>query len=325
MSEGYADAFAGFYTDEPRMGEYSFSGTAPRDMSGDAVCPDFLVGEVHDDSHAWSQSLYQAREAAAGSDEGARHKFEQAAFVGLTSVVENQGFAEAALATLTAVEELLGASARADAAAVFAAHKTDDCPRVMSDGGSGTVEKHTIAAPAAVNGAPAVPFVPGVIQYMVTVSEGDAALNLTMNVAADTSTSFLGTPAEPAMLVIVSKGAPLQFSYEGTTVSVDDPFLGPYPLDSTNKFSLVGVTPGEYYMMPVNEGEGRGVLSNLVAFSGDAVAGADGTAVFEGAEADAGTDAGDDAGDGGSDDGCGCRLVGTAAAGSLLRAMLSAF
>lgn len=311
MSEGYADAFAAFFTNEPRMGEYSFAGAPQpyRDMLGDEVCPDYLIGEVHYDSLAWSQSLYQAREAAAGTDAAARHEFEQAAFVGLTSVVANQGFAEAALATAVAIEELLGETARDAALAVFAEHQTDDCPRVIGDGGSGEVARETnIAAPAAVNGAPAVPYVPGIVQYMVTAAAGDAALNLTMGVAAEASTS-LTEPAEPAMLVLVSAGAPLAFAYDGTTVFAAEGALGPYPLDDDSRFSLVGVTPGEYYVMPVNQGEGRGTLSSLRVFAGDAVADAEGTAQFDGLAPDAGTDAGvDDEPKGG--DGCGCGAAG---------------
>jgi hypothetical protein len=329
MSEGYADAFAGFFTNESRMGEYSFAGMAVRDMAGDDVCPSYIAGEVHVDSAAWSQSLYQAREAAAGDDAIARHRFEQAAFVGLSSVVESQGFAEAALATSVAIEDLLGATARAAAEEVFAAHATDDCPRIMGDGGSGSVVKGTnIAAPAAVNGGPAVPYVPGIIQYMVTAGAGDAAVNLTMTISADSSTSLISTPPEPAMLVLVSAGSPLQFAYDGTTVSASAGALGPYALDGEGRFSLVGVTPGEYYVMPVNEGEGRGVLSSLHAFVGDPVAGAAGTAQFEGGDdADAGPDAGpvqDAGGESKGDDGCGCSAPGRGAPGvdgSLLRAI----
>jgi len=324
MSEGYADAFAGFFTNEPRMGEYSFGGFAGdyRDMAGDDVCPDYLQGEVHYDSLAWSQSLYQAREAAAGVDTAALHKFEQAAFVGLTTVVAKQGFAEAALATADAVEELLGAGARESAEAVFVEHHTDDCPRVMGDDGTGDVVKETsIAAPAAVDGAPAVPYVPGIIQYMVTAGEGDVAVNLTMTVAAEASTG-LTEPPDPSMLVLVSAGAPLQFAYDGTTVTAAGA-LGPYPLDGSDRFSLVGVPAGEYYVMPVNQGEGRGVLSNLHVFAGDPVASAEGTAQFggdpdAGPEADAGADAGDDSK---GDDGCGCSAPGRGAgssSGSLL-------
>ena len=331
MSEGYADAFAGFFTDEPRMGEYAFAGVAPRDMAGDDVCPRFLAGEEHDDSAGWSQSLYQAREAVAGDDAGRRHRFEQAAYVGLTAVAANQGFAEAALATAAAIEDLFDATARADAEAVFAAHGTDDCPRVLSDDGTGMVEKGRIAAPAAVNGAAATPFVPGILQYEVTVADADAALNLTMNVSADTTTSFLTTPPDPDMRVLVSEGAPIQFSYTGSQVSVDGPFLGPFGVDADDSFSLVGAPPGQYYVMPINVGEGRGVLGNLKAFAGNAVAGADGTFVYEGSGGDAGVDAGTDTdtdagGGGGKDDGCGCSAVGGArpASGSVLGAVLSA-
>jgi hypothetical protein len=329
MSEGYADAFAGFFTNEPRMGEYSFGGFAQpyRDMMGDDLCPGYLQGEVHADSLAWSQSLYQAREAAA-DDDGSRHKFEQAAFVGLSSVVENQGFAEAALATAAAIEELLGGSAREAAEAVFAAHHTDDCPRVIGDDGTGEVARETsIAAPAAVNGAPAVPYVPGIVQYMVTAGEGDQAVNLAMDVAAESSTGGLTTPAEPAMLVLVSAGAPLQFEYDGTEVTAAAGALGPYALDAENRFSLVGVTPGEYYVMPVNEGEGRGILSYLAVSAGDPVADEEGTVAYDAPGVDAGgdTDTDADAGpipDGGAeaktDDGCGCSATGRGAAGTLL-------
>ncbi|MDD5306160.1 MAG: hypothetical protein PHU25_02455 [Deltaproteobacteria bacterium] len=337
MSEGYADIYAGFLTNEPTMGEYSLAGmgaSAVRHMDGDDVCPDYLQGEVHADSPGWSQSVYEAREAAAGDDEAKKHKFEQAAFVGASSVVQKQGFAQAAAATLIATEDLLGTAAKDAAAEVFAAHKTDDCARVMSDNGTGTVEKATpIAAPEAVNGAKGSPYTPGIIQYMVTVGEGVKAVNLSMTVSASGS-SLTGTTAEPDMRVLVRRDNPITFDYQGDGVTTADDVIGPATLEGTAPavFSLVApggafLPVGTYYLMPVNLGDGRGNLSGVKASVGGPLATGDGVTTLGegdgGIDTDSAADAGSDAGSDKDTSGCGCSTPGREKASSNLFGLLA--
>jgi hypothetical protein len=340
MSEGYADIYAGFLTDEPTMGEYSLAGfgaASVRHMDGHDVCPDYLQGEVHADSPGWSQSVYQAREAAAGDDADKKRAFEQAAFIGAAAVVQKQGFATAVAAMLTATEDLLGATARDAAAEVFAQHKTDDCARVMGDEGTGSVAKATpIAAPETVDGVKGSPYTPGIIQYMVTVGDGVKAVNLEMDVTASGS-SLTGTTAEPDMRVIVRRDNPIQFEYQGSTVVVADDVIGPAKLEgtTTSVFSLVAeggafLPRGSYYVMPVNAGDGRGTLTGVTVSAGDPIATGDGvttTAAGDGGVGDGGTDTDADAGaDAGSDkgtSGCGCTMPGQAAPSSNLIGLLA--
>lgn len=301
MSEGYADAFPAFMSDEPTMGEYSLAAFGPanvRDLSGTDFCPDFLIGEVHWDGKAWAQSLYQAREAAVGDDAADKRRFEQAVFVGLASVVQKQGFSHAAAATLAAVEALLGASVREAAAEAFAAHGTDECPRVMGDGGGGSVTKANLAAPAAVNGAAGEPFTPGIIQYMVTV-DGQPAVNLEFGLSGDAE-----------LQVLVRVGAPILFEYSGTAVEVDEDVLGPFPMDAEHRFSLVGASgvlpAGEYYLMPVNVAAAAGNMTAISASAGAAIADAEGTQTLAGeGDPDGGAQI-----EGESSSGCGCDAAG---------------
>jgi len=333
LSEGFADIFPAFMADEGTMGEYSlaaFGEGSVRDLNGDDVCPDYLEGEVHADSPGWSQSVYQAREAAAGDDEAAKHEFEQAAFIGLSLFVPQTGFAETAANILTAVEDLLGVDAAADAAEVFATHGTDDCPRVMRDGGDGALDKGApLAAPGAVNGGASTPFVPGIMQFMVTAGQDVDAVNLEFALSTGGS-SFMGETGEAEMLVLARVGEPIQFEYDGTEVLVGDDVLGPFSMDSDNRFSLVAedggpLAPGEYYLMPVNVGDGAGTMSGISASAGEAIADADGTHTYAGPAAD--QDAGPDGGPAATGDsgGCGCSLPGvvsTGGAGSLALLLL---
>jgi hypothetical protein len=251
--------------------------------------------------------------------------------------VQKQGFATAVAAMLTATEDLLGATARDAAAEVFAQHKTDDCARVMSDEGTGVIEKTTpIAAPEAVNGVKGSPYTPGIIQYMVTVGEGVKAVNLEVGVAASGS-SLTGTTAEPDMRVIVRRDDPIRFEYDGEAVSAPDDVIGPAKLEGTDpaRFSLVAegggnLPTGTYYLMPVNVGDGRGTLSGLIASAGDPIATGDGVTTTEagdGGVGDGGTDTDQDAGaDAGSDkgsSGCGCTMPGQAAPSSNLIGLLA--
>jgi hypothetical protein len=337
LSEGFADIFPAFMADEGTMGEYSLAAFGPgsvRDLTGDDVCPDYLEGEVHADSPGWSQSVYQARDAAAGNNEDNKHRFEQATFIGLSMFVPQTGFGETAANILTAVEDLLGADAAADAAEVFADHHTDDCPRVMSDGGSGEVDKEApLAAPSAVNGGASTPFVPGIMQFMVTAGQGVEAVNLEFDLATGGG-GMMGEEGEAVTEVLVRVGEPIQFEYDGSEVIVADDVLGPLSMDEDTKFSLVAedggpIAPGEYYLMPVNVGDGAGTMSGITASAGPAIAGQDGTHTHAGAP-DGDQDAGPDAGPAAAGDsgGCGCSLPGAGArdgaAGSVLLLLLFA-
>jgi hypothetical protein len=324
LSEGYGDIFPAFMSNESTMGEYSLAAFGPgsvRDLAGDDICPDYLEGEVHADSPGWSQSVYQARDAAAGDDEDARHRFEQATFIGLSSFVPQTGFAEQAAVILAAVEDLLGADAAADAAEMFAAHGTDDCPRIMGDGGSGSMSKEQqLAMPATVNGGVTTPFVPGHMQFMVTAGEGVPAVNLEFVLETGGGSSPFGESGEADPRVIVRHDAPIQFEYEGGGAVVDDDVLGPFAMDDDTRFSLVaeggtGLAPGEYYLMPVNVGDGPGTMFSIEASAGEPIAGDDGTHTTEGwSPPDAGNDAGAVPGKG--SEGCGCSLPGAGSSGS---------
>lgn len=306
MSEGYADAFPGFITNDPTMGEYSMAampGASVRDLAGDAKCPNYLVGEVHDDSHAWSQSLYQAREAVVetlkdeGNVEDVRHKYEQAVFVGLSSVVANQGFAEATAVTLSAIEDLLGDDARNAAAEVFAAHQTDDCPRFLSDDGKGFLKHHAgflgLALPEAVSGVRGKPYTPGILQFKVTVGENIKAVNFSLMVGAPATSMGMATGV-PKVRFLVRHDNPIQFSYdfgEAENVIVDEDVMGPYFPEIEGKvnqggqqvtFSLIGkdsgsLPTGEYYIMPVNVGAARGAMHNMDITTGEPTADEQGT------------------------------------------------
>ncbi len=320
LSEGYADIYPAFMADEPTMGEYSLAAFGPgneRDLSGDDVCPNYLIGEVHADSPAWSQSLYQARDVAAGSDAEARHRFEQAAFVALCNFVPGQGFAEMTTAVLEAVETLIDADASAAAAEIFAAHGTDDCPRLVADDGSGTVTKSMMMAPSLVSGVQGDPYTPGIMQFAVTV-DGHSALNVSLNVSSSSMSSMTGDSGEPDMRVLLAVDEPIQFEYDGSAVGTSGDVLGPFELDGDDNFSLVsngGALPaGVYHVMLVNAGDGDGTLSGIeVAAADEAIAGEAGTQTFGDGD-DGGADAGPDAGaaSDGNSGGCGCTAPGAA-------------
>lgn len=277
LSEGYADTFPAFMTNEPTMGEYSlatFGDANVRDLAGDDICPNALQGEVHADSPVWSQSNYQAREAAVNAVAGemdvetARHKFAQATFIGLSSVVGEQGFAETAAATLEAVKELMGENAHAAAAEVYAAKNTDDCARIMSDGGTGKIEReYPIAAPEAIRMfIQGDPYTPGIIQYEMNVNPGDKVINFsaTMSAGMGGGSMIPGMGGEADVQMIVRKDEPIQFKYQAGKVKTDDDVIGPLTLDDAGRFSLEGnledgsLPEGKYYLMPVNAGAARG-------------------------------------------------------------------
>jgi hypothetical protein len=320
MSEGFADTFPAFFTNEPTMGEYSL-GFSARDLTGNDVCPNDLSGEVHYDSPMWSQSNYQGREAAVAAVSGslrtqeARHLYEQATFIGLSSVVADQGYGETAAAILAAVEDLLGSAAKNAAAEAYAAHNTDDCPRIYSDNGTGAIDHNTVPGlgvvmPAAIRREIVpTPYTPGILQWELTVPDGTKALNLSMTVTTDPLGGGMlgGSSGLPDARIIVRHGSAIQFTYQGTTVNTDDDVMGPYALDKSYNFSLIGenggdLPSGKYYLMAVNQSTSRGAMHSPQLSADDAAMADDkGTHVYGSEPEVPDTDTGDDSTDTGDD------------------------
>ncbi|WP_428268241.1 hypothetical protein [Haliangium sp.] len=125
MHEGYADLMTMFVTDDPEIGEYaaiSFDdeSTEIRNLDNTARCPQYLTGEIHDDSLPLTGAMWEAREAV-GTTPERKLAFDQAVFAAQRTFASFEDFGTAGLKTLAELETTLDAAAAATAAQIFTA------------------------------------------------------------------------------------------------------------------------------------------------------------------------------------------------------------
>jgi Zn-dependent metalloprotease len=67
LNEAFADLFSSAFAGDSKVGEYAGNGGI-RDLSGNAICPDHLVGESHSDGLVWGRANWAVREQFADKE-----------------------------------------------------------------------------------------------------------------------------------------------------------------------------------------------------------------------------------------------------------------
>jgi hypothetical protein len=264
MNEGYGDYFSSALTGDPKVGEYasrSFAeGTgAIRDLENGDVCPDQLWGESHQDSQAFSGGLWQARQLVG---EGNRLAYDAAVYAALASLTSESGFEAAATATVEQVRARLGDEIASSVRAVYEQRGLLGCnnrivyyqgPRdllILEGTGDLGIE----------------PFVPGYYQIRFEVPANRNQIVVSYGLVG---VSGYGQGAADVRL-LVSRGSPIKFSYEGSVVPAEGVVeVQPQSVSRPSggrgyeaRFSQVEV-PGPHYVMLVNRGSSQVLVRNL--------------------------------------------------------------
>jgi hypothetical protein len=226
MHEGYADLMTMFVTDDPEIGEYAAQTlgeglTEIRNLANPATCPEWITGEVHDDSLPFTGAIWEARQAV-GTTAEAKAAFDRAVFAAQGTLGPDDDFGTAAQKTLAELETELGAEAAAKAEAVFAARGLlPDQARGLAACGSRVLDGHDIAVPylylPGVEWFGLVNQVPAPVQFRYELAERAGSLDFDIGLSvSDTDIFGPGEEAEPDLVLLVhASGEPIRWSVSG--------------------------------------------------------------------------------------------------------------
>jgi uncharacterized protein (TIGR03382 family) len=332
MNEGYADYFSAALAGNAKVGEYAGSSLpagqaagAIRDLDNTDVCPNHLWGEVHQDSQAFSAALWEVRKGLAAAD---RPKYDKAVYAAMVGLASESSFEAAATATVEQVRTQVSQAAATSAQAVYQNRGLMGCNNRI-------VNYTTARRLAFVEGtgtASLSPFVPGYTQLKFTVPSGrnEIVVSYVPGRGLPTPESGFDFGATANLKVLFSQGTAIEFTYAGDTISNASQFPRVTPRD-TGRTTTQGkifearysqnVTPGDYYIMVVNEGSGQGVVQSLKVEAASTTTTTDGgTPRPDGGTTppDAGTGGQPDAGTAPRQSGGGCAAAGGGTPAALL-------
>jgi hypothetical protein len=284
MNEGLADYYSSVEVGDPTLGEYAGrnipgSGAAEgavRDLTNKDECGKNRWGEVHQDSQAFSASLWGARSAIAGDPKSSSFDAAKARLFDRAVLATIQGFAsdvDMTTAATTVQDEVMMLIDPTAAQAVqdsFAAHKIlPVCDRVI-DYAAGDVKDvlglDGTDSPYAPSGATKVP---GFVQWKIDLPVGADSITATLTLSSQAGSfsgqgGFLGGGSAPSLeLAVGPAGMPIQWVV-GTSdgnEAASAPFSG---TSGTVTATLSGLTVGTNYVMIFNSG--GGIIAENIKF-----------------------------------------------------------
>lgn len=250
LNEAYADYFSSSITGDPVVGGYIGNiltgGNGIRTMDHDEVCPNYWIGEVHDDSHGWAAALWDARALYPQTEVDdvtgyTVRVFDRAVYEGLLMLTSNMLQDDAARETIEAVKAIPGLE-DADATLVTGALEArnviacerirplttnEPIPMMMFEGvggGDGMMG----------GGVTYSPYAPPPLQFSIDVKaiagqnpecvEFSAMLGQ-QAAGSDAVPDVLGggggAPAEWNVALLWNADAPVAFTYAGTNVNTE--------------------------------------------------------------------------------------------------------
>lgn len=321
MHEGFADYFAAAITNDPKVGDYvgprvPVSEVAPpaegslRDLENDFKCPDLLVGEVHVDSEHFSAALWASRKRVGGD---APNTFDAAVFDALVSLSPRASFKDAAEAVAgSAAAAFPGvANARELVLEEFRKRGVIECEKSLPY--TGPRRFYVIEGTA----RGLAPFVPGPIQFRITLPRGATELHVTAENQA--GMPFFGGGA-PEVQLLANVGKPVTFDTRNRTALKHD---AAYQVQTTfsngrlaAKLPIEAACGDEVHATLVNLGQGTATLTNVTfgVTAGDTVCEEPDAGTGSDPEPDAGTEPTDEPGEESpiiEESGCGCSSTAT--------------
>jgi MYXO-CTERM domain-containing protein len=274
MNEALADYFSSVIAGNPELGDYAGRNIptgmgaegAIRNLENQDQCGRDRWGEVHQDSQAFSASLWQARVAIAGNpnatfDAPKARLFDRAVLAALSAFAVNVDMTQAANDIADEVGMLLDAAAKDKLVAAFTAHKIlPVCDRVI-DYTPG--DKKSLLgldgtdSPYAPSGATRVP---GFVQWKIDVPVGADAIIAHLTVREGGSFSggggLLGGSSAPKLeLVAGPPGEPVQWVLKSS--GGNEVATAAFDKNSgAATATLGGLSPGVHHVMIVNAGGG---------------------------------------------------------------------
>ncbi len=278
MNEGYADFFASLFAETDKMGEYVGPrlGTgegAMRNMTNEYKCPDYMWGEVHQDSMHFSGALWRMRDELMKLDGATKEKIAAAVMLGIAQLSQVPSFDEAGLFTVDAVDKIFGAAGKKAAQDALALHNVIGCERAIPMTGDPSKPKDMLFLPE--KSTFGVDKAPGYLQLKIHVPAAHNQIVVAFYVQK--ASGSLGGATTLDVYASIKKDKIIQFSY-GNGQSKPDGFkTGRFQkLSSSDKpgydqYRLtIGQASGEewpgegdYYIAFLNATNGGDLLSQL--------------------------------------------------------------
>jgi MYXO-CTERM domain-containing protein len=310
LAEAFADTFASLLSGKFLQAGYAFDWYpgAPRDLKNTRlVCPDDLEGQQHWDGQQMSEAIWSIHNSL-GADS------EKPIFTAIAGLPVDATFAETVAAVESAIDDALGATAKATAHGFFLDHGVVDCRRIINYTGPRASLNTMGTSETGLS-----PVTPGFLQFKYTLAERAQSLRVAFDWSASAE-SMLGGGGTPNYSVYVRKGSPITWDYSGDPTGTKD-----------YEFALTGenqnanwsgdlaqlLDPGDYYVMVVSTGAVGGTLQDITISHVPAPQDDAGPPPQE--DAGTGADGGDD---NGGRKGCDCRAASGAPAGLGLLALL---
>ncbi len=282
MNEGYADFFSASFTNDPHMADYVGSrlgehGEASlRELDNDLACPSYMWGEVHQDSMHWSGALWEIREALKDADTGDASVITAAVLEGIAQLVPQPTYDEAAELTLAAIEDLLGADARATAEGIMAEHNVIGCERVidMTDSINTPKDKMFLPSPGSIN----LNRAPGYMQFKYTITDDTHNQILIGFYRQQVNMGSFGQQPPLNVYAVIKKDGLVAFTYSGTRVEhdgfkevefeklaqSDKPGYEQYRAIIGQEWGEEWPGAGDYYIAILNATSGGGMAGSLM-------------------------------------------------------------
>jgi MYXO-CTERM domain-containing protein len=207
LNEGLADYFAAIFTGDPVVGTYSGDALGRsyiRTLSGDARCPDALMGQVHADSQPFSQALWSFRTTLAAPDQTT---LDGAIVDALPAIGARGGFAAAVESIVAEVELQLSAEDATALAAEFSRRSVDACIPHVPVPVSGLEARSYTLVPAFYADSYDQP-IPGYVQFVI---EEDGPIDVSVDFIQTRSTEvdLWGTNDPRDVAVLFKSGGPI--------------------------------------------------------------------------------------------------------------------
>ncbi|MDB4965879.1 MAG: hypothetical protein JWN44_1568 [Myxococcales bacterium] len=280
MNEGLADYFSSAMGGDPLVGEYGGKNIpgngaaegAVRNLDNKDLCADDRWGEVHQDSQAFSASLWAARVAiagdpkAAGFDAARAKSFDVAVLAALQSFPDQVDMPMAAAAIAAETEMKIDAAARKKVEDAFAAHKlSPKCDRVITWTGTNKKSVLFLDGTGSANAPMGANRVPGYVQWKVDVPADSDSITVSATLQSQGG-AFGGGAAAALELVVGPAGQPITWMVNGDVGNEvkSAPFSG---ASGAVTAKLAGLTAGPQYVMIVNAG--GSVIGRNISFATD--------------------------------------------------------
>ncbi|MCA9664908.1 MAG: hypothetical protein KC503_04945 [Myxococcales bacterium] len=249
LNEAFADLMSSFFTGDSKVGEYAGGNRGEiRDISGNATCPDDLIGETHEDGLLWSRAIWTVRQTLSDTK-----VFDLVVYNTMASLEQSPSFADAVKLLVKLAQASSDPTLAGKLDAEFKKRAVDTCERVIAlDDVTPSRSGFLLGA-----GQLGLNLMPASLQYKIDVPAN--AIEMTITVI-DRYAKWSGTTNVGAF---VRKGQTVEFSTfkskSDFTIANTAPSLTLKVGDSENTLA-----PGEsYYVLPVNVGQYQGAFQLL--------------------------------------------------------------